>query len=136
MKPVYQTRFGEPHGNCFAACMASILEVGLNDLPDLDFLPAGRNWIEWFNENLGERYSVAFFPATEEQPFTGYIASGTHIITNGKNKEGVDHSQVAICHSKVLEGEVIERTWELVHDPHLDGSPVDLIDSVCLVIRK
>ncbi len=144
MKPVYQTRYGEPHGNCFAACVASILECGLADLPDLDNLPEGRNWLDWFNEQLAERglsstiylYQICFFPCTEEQPLTGYVPSGTHIITNGKNKEGIAHSQVAVCEMVVFENEVRERKWIMVHDPHLNGSAVDEIDSVCLVIRK
>ncbi len=34
MKPVYQTR-GGPNGNCYAACVASILECDLTDVPDL-----------------------------------------------------------------------------------------------------
>ncbi len=30
MKPVFQTRFGRD-GNCYAACLASILEIDLDD---------------------------------------------------------------------------------------------------------
>lgn len=33
MKPVDQTTFGAPHGNCLMACVASILEVPLDSLP-------------------------------------------------------------------------------------------------------
>ena len=33
MKPVYQTIFGKTNGNCFAACIASILEMDLEDVP-------------------------------------------------------------------------------------------------------
>ncbi len=35
MRPVDQTKFGYPEGNCLMACVASILEVGLDALPDL-----------------------------------------------------------------------------------------------------
>lgn len=34
MKPVFQTRFGFPHGNCFNACLASVLEMPLEAIPD------------------------------------------------------------------------------------------------------
>lgn len=37
MKPVFQTRFGnspDAPGNCFSACVASIFECRLSDLPD------------------------------------------------------------------------------------------------------
>ena len=35
MIPVDQTKSGYPKGNCVMACVASILEVSLDDLPDL-----------------------------------------------------------------------------------------------------
>lgn len=35
MKPVTQTKFGRPGGNCFTACLASILEVELDQLADI-----------------------------------------------------------------------------------------------------
>jgi hypothetical protein len=38
MKPVFQTRFGAPHGNCFAACVVSIIGGRLEDFPDLSDL--------------------------------------------------------------------------------------------------
>jgi hypothetical protein len=34
MKPVFQTRFTEDDGNCFEACLASILELDLDDIPE------------------------------------------------------------------------------------------------------
>lgn len=34
MRPVLQTRFGFPSGNCLLACVASILEVPLEEVPD------------------------------------------------------------------------------------------------------
>ena len=41
MKPVFQTKFGGPdapeseQGNCLAAALASVFEVGLDEVPDL-----------------------------------------------------------------------------------------------------
>lgn len=34
MRPVLQTRFGDPMGNCWEACLASILAVELDEVPD------------------------------------------------------------------------------------------------------
>ena len=42
MKPVDQTRFGSPDGNCFAACVASLLEIPLEEAPNL------MNLDEWY----------------------------------------------------------------------------------------
>lgn len=34
MKTVLQTRLGAPHGNCHMACLASIFEVSIDEVPD------------------------------------------------------------------------------------------------------
>jgi hypothetical protein len=44
-----QTRFGFPHGNCLMACVSSITEISLDNLPDLFdetcwFDPETRKW--------------------------------------------------------------------------------------------
>ena len=40
MKPVFQTRMHDPDkgiiGNCFRACIASILECGIDDIPKIE----------------------------------------------------------------------------------------------------
>ncbi len=33
MKPVDQTTFGHPGGNCFSACVASLLEMSVDQVP-------------------------------------------------------------------------------------------------------
>jgi hypothetical protein len=47
--PVRQTRFGAPAGNCFAACIASILELPLSDLPDPDLADKDAWWLTWIS---------------------------------------------------------------------------------------
>ena len=47
---IYQTKNVEAHGNCFAACMASIFEVQLSDLPDIIPSTTGKDpdfYIRW-----------------------------------------------------------------------------------------
>lgn len=39
MKPVYQTRYKRGEGNCLPACIASILEVPIESIPDFCSLP-------------------------------------------------------------------------------------------------
>ena len=63
MKSVDQTKFGYPEGNCLMACVASILEVGLDDLPDLFercciqredgvFWEGGEYWLDVLQEGV------------------------------------------------------------------------------------
>ena len=50
MEPVFQTKFGgseapeSEQGNCYAACLASIFEVGLEDVPDFTGTIMGGGW--------------------------------------------------------------------------------------------
>lgn len=55
MKPVLQTRFGVPDGNCFSACVASILEVPIEEVPayqcDLADEVYWHRWVVWLWEH-------------------------------------------------------------------------------------
>jgi len=72
--PVYQTRFGgfdspvEEQGNCFQACVASILEIPLEDAFDAIKYPDGK-WFNEFNRWL-KKYNLAClaFETSEEKP--------------------------------------------------------------------
>jgi hypothetical protein len=50
MIPVEQTKTGFPDGNCFAACVASILEMPLDSVPH--FLGDGwfDQWLDWLKQ--------------------------------------------------------------------------------------
>ena len=44
MIKIWQTQFGDGNGNCFQACVASILELTLNEVPHFcrDY---GKDWV-------------------------------------------------------------------------------------------
>ena len=56
MKSVHQTITRPPRGNCFAACVASILELSLDEVPNFieqdDWYGAAQQWLEPFNLHL------------------------------------------------------------------------------------
>ena len=71
MRPVLQTRFGAPHGNCAATCYALMLEVPLSEFPDPQW-PADVPWKEGKDGTLtkrGERERVKRW-----QEFQDYLA--------------------------------------------------------------
>ena len=43
---VKQTKFGKGEGNCFPACLASVLELSLEEVPEI----RGENWISDTNK--------------------------------------------------------------------------------------
>lgn len=103
MKPVFQTRFGDPEGNCLMAAVASILGVPLDDCPDLyEHEKRDRNWWLTLERWLLRDHHFAPIWCVE------YVPAGYSVIS-GNSPRGLRHSCVA------LDG-------KLVHDPHPEGA--------------
>lgn len=90
MKPVYQTTFG-PSGNCFAACVASILGCRLRDVPRL-----GKRWTRQLRSWLRRQGLDVLFVRGE--PPEGLAIAGQRVV------DGSIHS-------------VVCRDGEIIHDP-------------------
>ncbi len=111
MHPVFQTRFGGPEkpdaeqGNCFAACLASILERPIEDV-DVPFdgkavwLPAFQNRLNALGLNL----TIVLLP-----PELWKSLGGAYYIAAGKSPRG------DWLHA------VVYRNNKLAHDPVKDG---------------
>lgn len=105
MKPIDQTTFDPETGNCFSACVASLLEVPLESVPF--FMEAGDGWTEalvaWCErEGLRLDFSTEF-PAPPD----------TLCIVGGYSPRNPTKGHAVI----MLNGEV-------VHDPHPDRSGI------------
>ena len=105
MKPVDQTRFGYPNGNCFAACVASILELSIDEVWDagefdekmnnnVDFWLGWQRWLATRGFGLVHILDGAWF-----LPPVGYG------VANGISDRGLRHS-------------VVTRDGVMVHDPN------------------
>ena len=114
MLKLYQTKFGgketliEGQGNCFQACVATVLQMPLEEAfnhasySDDEWLAEFNTWLEQYN--LG----CIFIEMSEEKPVSTSAIKGLHI---------------AECMSKTLyHGErhavVIRDHFELFHDPN------------------
>jgi hypothetical protein len=101
MIPVEQTKLIYPDGNCFPACIASILEIPLDDVPCFH----GENWLERYNEWLKDKnlclINVLYLNA-EGQP---NVPPGYSILAADSPRG--DYLHAVVC----LNGEV-------VFDPH------------------
>ena len=95
MIPVDQTRYGDPGGNCFSACVASLLELPIDDVPYFmhDWPAAFDAWLE--ARGLCQ-VSVPYDPSMGVPP-------GFYIL-GGQCPRG-SHAVVA-------------RGPDIVHDPH------------------
>lgn len=105
MKPVDQMLFGpegtSDEGNCLPACVASVLELSLDQVPHFLKDPEWETSLLRFLLPLG--YSPLTLDANECRSF-GYTPSGYHLI-GGQGPRGLQH-------------EVVGYKGEMVHDPH------------------
>jgi hypothetical protein len=109
MKPVPQTVFGWPGGNCFSACVASVLELPIDDVPN--FMLSRDSWFEAACQWLNARGFTALY-VHHDAVKCGYvdprplIKAGHYFIVGGLSPRG-NHLH---C--------VVEHRGKVVHDPH------------------
>lgn len=100
MKPVDQTTFGAPGGNCFSACIASILHLPIDEVPY--FMSDDVNGREWI-ANLGEWLKPrGMYPLILSEHAK---VPGIHILHGTSPRGPTRHAVVAL-------GDTI------IHDPH------------------
>lgn len=106
MKPVEQTKGGPPDGNCFAACIASVLELELADVPNFVAYGADEWWdrLQDFLRGYGlEMYD--FLPADEPEGWhpNGYWLAGVDSLNLGIDPEtGEPYRHCVVMHGGTL----------------------------------
>jgi hypothetical protein len=116
--PVDQTTFGIPGGNCFSACVASILELPIEDVPYFMDAPEDK-WFGAFEPWLAARGYYALYV----EVIDGWTPRGLHILSGSmsRRRNAPEHSVVA-------------RGSEIVHDPHPDRPGLAKRTHICLII--
>lgn len=129
IKHVRQTRFGKPQGNCYEACLAMVLGVSLDEVPD--------RWValgEWKDEDeealIGGWLRKRGLVRVQINP--AYIdgkprisAPGVPVILSGPSPRGAwNHAVVG------LEG---PDDW-IFFDPHPDDTFIERIEHVELLV--
>lgn len=90
MKPVKQTRFGKD-GNCFNACIATLLEVPLEQV---DVIWNEENWLKQLDEIL-HPLGYCFVEWSFKNPDTSWIWMGTcYMLACGDGPRGLKHAVV------------------------------------------
>ena len=135
MKPIAQTIFTTPdqsiHGNCFSACVASLLELPLDAVPTF--------------ETMGQRWAGVLYEFLFSQ---GYNFQGTFYTKSYFNwwdeltqhSDGVDGYYIVEGNSPrayVLRGHaVIYRDGAVVHDPHASAAGLATVENVLMIERR
>ena len=112
MKPVYQTVLNDVLGDCFRACVVSIFEFPIEEMPNFweqtqDVSEFWRLNDKWTTKNLGFRCILSQFDEKDK-----HLVDGILCVACAKSPRGnVDHAVVWL--SGVL------------HDPHPSNAGLD-----------
>lgn len=135
MKQVYQTDCSPITGNCFNACLASVLEIELESIPSLmrtEENPDGLNWYQRYANWLQDTHGISILLVDAGLGYTLELPSGTYILVCGLSPRATEANQY--YHSIV--GQWLFKDGEYyvkyVHDPNPDGGwivgePTDMI---------
>lgn len=120
MRAVSQTTFGtdetaprEQWGNCLSACIASILDLSVQEVPTF---VAEHDWFSAMERWLAERgWGVVVWPVQEGPPW--YVSSGVYGIASGPSPRGPWSHSVVV---RVEDGQIV-----VAHDPNPSGEGLD-----------
>lgn len=105
MKPVHQTKFGYPDGNCHAAALASILEIDLDTIPDFGI---DEGWYDRFSRYMTSHHALQPLDLAVVDLPEWAVPRGYHLI-NGQSPR-IDGSHT-----------VVGFNGKPIHDPYPDG---------------
>lgn len=117
MKPVFMTKFGgseapnEEQGNCMAACLASMFEIDIEDVPDFGGTITNGKWYVILSAWLAKRnLELSFYPAKGTvSPMQGYYMLAVKSTTLKNPDDG--HMVVA-------------KNGQVVHDPNPNATSI------------
>lgn len=126
MKPVFQTRYGKPEGNCTEACLASMLEIPLEEVPSLyehcRSPGAESNWFVVLDEFVRTRgFRLVLLEGCP------YVREGTLIIVGGPARDN------GLPHYVIMRG-IGDGILELVHDPHEGWDGITHVEDALLLV--
>lgn len=107
MKPVTQTIIG-PEGNCFSACVASILECSIDEVPTLNAFENNEEWVQVLNTWLAGR-GLGYMECTVPTEALNTFFSNKdfyHVMI------GPTENSMTMYHA------VVGRKGKMVFDPH------------------
>lgn len=127
---VHQDKINSLTENSWQACVATLLHLKLEEVPDFNAWyqdrgegQAWQDYLAWMAEN---RCFVAYFPGNgiHDAPYSMVLPGNAPILASVKSSEGEwAHNVIASADMQTV-----------LHDPHRDGKPVDLGKTVGIQI--
>ena len=114
MKKVFQTKFGS-EGNCFAACIASLVETDIENLPFLsNYKDNWDKYLDATNEYLRTNFEIILL-YNDYEDWADYIndnfKNSFYIVSGDSNKDGLEHA-------------VLYKNGKLNHNPNDRGTEI------------
>lgn len=111
MIPIYQTILDSQNGNCYAACLASILECSLEEIPN--FMTCGPDefnniltkWLE------AKNFTILSVNINRDESFITAMIKDVYSIGTIKSPRFEDALHAVVC-----------KGFNIIHDPHPDVS--------------
>ena len=140
MTPVDQTIFGVGEGNCFSACIASLLNCPIEDVPNLntEALDAdGSHWMDRWKRWLETRGKGMVYIAHDGRWPHMSLPAGQHVILSGRSPR---ESTVDLFHAVIArvnawqDKEAFAWDLEIVHDPYPTRDGIEKITSMIFLV--
>ncbi len=128
MTPVCQTKYGKGNGNCLTACVASILNVQISELPDFS---VDNEWFDLLYQFCKDKGYTLMYWHSEALPsvltFNAYVVMLLEL-------DGTDETHAVVAKAVFSKKVVVEKqhdtdggiewscTYEEVHDPNRLGT--------------
>lgn len=134
MSPVMQTILpGEGAvGDCFRACVASIMELPIESVPHFC---EKANWQEWLDEWLyqfGMGHVCVRLDVNADEGYIGPVERGAWCIVSGTTNRHPTRLHATVA--RTLGGGL---QWEYRHDPHPDGTFLEVAkDIIFFVVHR
>lgn len=110
---VKQTTFGDPDGNCFEACLASLAGIPLETIPHYTNDGWFGSYARWLREH---GWHLLYWPGGVEEAPMGFA------IASGPAERGLDHSTIYF-------------NGALYHDPHPSDAGLVNVNGWMILIR-
>jgi len=123
MKKVYQTKFGTK-GNCLHACIATILNVDLKEIPDIDGdIDEWEKRLELLQAYLIHKHGLFLLTSTvnDVESFTRNVY-GSIVIVCGESSRDLKHA-------------VLYKNGKLFHDPYPGNTGIKKVEECDMLVR-
>lgn len=139
MKPVMQTSTDRDTGDCLRACMASLMDLPLEAVPDLSPAATGPRGkapsaedqdellFEWLDSRRLRGISVYFKNNVPIENVRIDDENGEHFLVWGPSKHYGDRNHTVVAHCR--HGQI-----EVAHDPHPDKPGLDQVNGFMFVV--